>query len=135
VIDGTPPQNRRSLKSAAANLAASLLGLVRTRLELASVEFEEARARAAENLVLVLFAGLFLAFAILAASMLVVVWFWDTHRIAALFGVTIMYLLLALLAAWRITSNRKADAPAFAATMAEFERDRAWLGERFGDGK
>jgi uncharacterized membrane protein YqjE len=131
VNDGTPPRSRRGLRGAAAQLAAAVLGLGRTRLELAAVEFEEARARASDRLVLSLVAGVFFAFALLAASLLVVVLFWDTYRIAALCGVTIGYLLLGLLALWRLAAQKKNDSPAFAATLAELERDRAWLASRF----
>ena len=135
MIDGTPPRARRGLKGAAAGLAAALLGLGRTRLELAAVEFEEARARTARNLALVGIAAMCFAFAILAASLLVVVLFWDTHRIAALCGVTVVYALIGLLAVWRLAERKRTDTPAFAATLAELERDREWLASRFGDGK
>jgi uncharacterized membrane protein YqjE len=135
VTDGTPPRVRRGLKGAAADLAAALLGLGHTRLELAAVEFEEARARTTQNLALVMVAALCFAFALLAASFLVVVLFWETHRIAALCGVTVVYALVGLLAVWRLAERRKAHAPPFAATLAELERDRAWLASRFGDNK
>jgi len=135
VTDRTAPGSRRGLRSATVQLAESLLGLGRTRLELAAVEFEEARARASERLVLVLIAGLCFALAVLAASMLVVVLFWDTHRIAALCGVTIVYALLGLAALWRLAAQRRSQGPAFAATLAELERDREWLASRFGGDK
>jgi uncharacterized membrane protein YqjE len=135
VTDGTPPGSRRGLRAAAAQLAASLLGLGRTRLELAALEFEEVRERAAERLVLVLIAGLCFAFTAMTASTLVVVLFWDTHRIEALCGVAIFYALAGLVAFWRLSTRGKAEAPAFAATLAELERDRAWLANRFGDDK
>ena len=132
MADGTPPGSRRGLRAVAAQLAGTLLGLGRTRLELAAVEFEEARARAAERLVLSLVAGLCFALAVLVASMLVVVLFWDTHRIAALCAVTIVYALLGLVALWRLAAQKKSETPAFAATLAELERDRQWLASRFG---
>ena len=135
MTDGTTPPPRRGLKSAAASLATALLGLGRTRLELVAVEFEEARARTSRNIALVMVAALCFAFALLAASLLVVALFWDTYRITALCGVTIVYALLGLLALWRLSVHRKTDAPAFAASLAELERDRAWLASRFGDGK
>jgi uncharacterized membrane protein YqjE len=135
VTEGTPPRVRRGLRGAAADLGSALLGLGRTRLELAAVEFEEARARTTRNIALAVIAALCFAFALLAASLLVVVIFWDTYRIAALCGVTIVYALLGLLAVWRLARRRKTDTPAFAATLAELERDRAWLAGRFGDGK
>ena len=133
MTDGTPPRVRRGLKGAAADLAAALVGLGHTRLELVAVEFEEVRARTTQNLALVMVAALCFAFALLAASLLVVVLFWDTHRIAALCGVTVVYALVGLLAVWRLAERRKRPAPAFAATLAELERDRAWLASRFGD--
>jgi len=135
VTDGTAPGSRRGLRAATAQLAETLLGLGRTRLELAAVEFEEARARAAERLVLSLVAGLCFALAVLAASLLVVALFWDTHRIAALCALTIVYALLGLVALWRIALQRKTEKPAFAATLAELERDRQWLASRFGGDK
>jgi uncharacterized membrane protein YqjE len=135
VTDGTAPASRRGLRTAVAQLAQTLLGLGRTRFELAAVEFEEARARAAEHLILSLVAGLCFALAVLAASMLVVVLFWDTHRIAALCVLTIVYVLLGLVALWRIALQRKTEKPAFAATLAELERDREWLASRFGGDK
>ena len=135
MTDGTAPGSRRGLRAATAQLAETLLGLGRTRLELAAVEFEEARARAAERLVLVLVAGLCFALAVLAASLLVVALFWDTHRIAALCALTIVYALLGLVALWRIALQRKTEKPAFAATLAELERDREWLASRFGGDK
>jgi uncharacterized membrane protein YqjE len=135
VTDGTAPASRRGLRTAAAQFAETLLGLGRTRLELAAVEFEEARARAAERLVLSLVAGLCFALAVLVASMLVVVLFWDTYRIAALCAVTIAYALLGLVALWRLAVRKKSETPAFAATLAELERDREWLASRFGGDK
>jgi uncharacterized membrane protein YqjE len=135
VTDGTAPASRRGLRTAVAQFAQTLLGLGRTRLELATVEFEEARARAAERLVLSLVAGLCFALAVLVASMLVVVLFWDTHRIAALCAVTIVYALLGLVALWRLAVQKKSETPAFAATLAELERDREWLASRIGGDK
>jgi uncharacterized membrane protein YqjE len=114
-------------------LATALLDAGRTRLELATVEFEEARARAAENLVLVLVAAAAFAFALLAASMLIVVLFWDTYRIAALVGMTLVYLLIGVFALWRLSEHKKADPPAFAATLAELERDRVFLASQLDE--
>ena len=131
----SPARPRRDLRGAVGRLASALLEFGRTRVELAAVEFEEARARAAESLVLMLVAAAAFAFALLAASMLVVVLFWDTHRIAALVGMTLVYLLIGVFALWRLSEHKKADPPAFAATLAELERDRAFVATRFGDGE
>lgn len=133
--DGTPGGSGRGLRGALGALGTSFVGLVHTRLELASLEFDEVRARMLARLVLLLAALVSLAFALLVASALVVVLFWDTHRIAALCAVTIAYLLIGLIALWRLSSRTRSDAPAFAATLAELERDRAWLSDSFGGDK
>ena len=133
--DDTPGGARGGLSGALAQFGASLVGLVHTRVELAALELGEARERTVEAFVLVLVAVLFLAFAVLAASALVVVLFWDTYRVAALTGVTIVYLLIGLLALWRLTLRRRSDTPLFAGTLAELERDRAWLADKLGADK
>ena len=133
--DGTPGGSGRGLRSALGELGTSLLGLAHTRLELVAVEFDEVRDRTVARLVLLVAALLSFAFALLAASTLVVVVFWDTHRIAALCGVALAYLLIGLFALWRFSVRRQTDAPPFAATLAEFARDRAWLTDRFGGDK
>ena len=129
----TPPRPRRDLRGAAGRRATALLDAGRTRLELAAVEVVEARARATDNLVLVLVAAAAFGFAVLAASMLVVVLFWDSNRIAALVAMTLVYLAIGLFALWRVSEHKRAEPPAFAATLAELERDRAFVASRFGD--
>ena len=129
MTDGTPGGTHGGLRGALAQLGASLLGLLQTRLELVALEFGEERERTAERLILILVAVLFLAFAVVAASALVVVWFWDTNRIAALAGVTVFYLLVGSAALWRLRAQQRAAASPFAATLAELARDRAWLAD------
>ena len=123
------------MRDALTQLGAALLGVARTRLELVALEFDEARARATEQLVLILVAGLFFAFALLAASALMVVLFWDTYRITALFAVTIAYVVLGLIALWRLSVKRQTGSAPFAGTLAELERDRAWVANEIGDDK
>jgi len=131
VTADAPPRSRRDLRGAVGRVATALLEFGRTRIELAAVEFEEARARAADNLVLVLVAAAAFAFALLAASMLIVVLFWDMYRITALCVMTLVYFLIGVIALWCLSRHKKADPPAFAGTLAELERDRAFLASRF----
>jgi uncharacterized membrane protein YqjE len=118
-----------SLKAALARLGAAALALVRTRVELASLEFSEQRDRARTLLVLLGVAGIAFAFAAMSATALVVVYFWDTNRIAALVGVTLFYIVVGAIAVWRLSDHRRNDPPPFAGTLAELERDRVWLAE------
>ena len=122
----------RGLRGALANLGASLLGLVHTRLELAAVEFEEERHRVVERVALLLVAILFFAFALLIGSLIVVAYYWDTHRLRALFGVTLAYAAIGGFAIWRASKLGQVITKPFAASLAELERDRDWLSEQFG---
>ena len=133
--EGTPVRSPRSLRGAAGELGAALLGLTHTRLSLIALEFDEVRGRTVERLVIVLVAVLCLAFALLCASALVVVVFWETNRIAALCGVTLAYLVIGLVLLWRLSVRGKTEGPPFAETIAQFERDRVWLASKSGDGK
>lgn len=135
MTEGTPGGASAGLRGALGQLGGSLLGLLRTRLELAALELDEERDRAIEALILVHVAVLAFAFALLAASTLVVVLFWDSYRIAALCGMTIVYLAIGIVAALRFSRKRPADARPFAGTLAELERDRAWLGGEIGGDK
>ena len=66
-----------------------------------------------------------------AISLVVVAYFWDTHRFQAIAAIGAVYAVLAALAFARASSIvRRAPSP-FSATIAEFEKDRsAFSGER-----
>jgi uncharacterized membrane protein YqjE len=121
------------LRGAVEALGGALLGLLHTRLSLAAVELDEVRERAVERLILVLIAVLCFAFAVLGASALVVVAFWDTNRIAALSIVILVYVAVGLFALWRLAARGRIERPPFAETIAQFERDRVWLTGKAGD--
>jgi len=128
VSDGIPESTPRGgLRGALAQVGVSLLDLVRTRLELAALEFTEQRERAKSGLILLLVAMFFFAFAILAASALIVLFFWDTHRLPALAAVAAGHLLIGVIALMRLKAREKSAAAPFAQTLAEFERDRQWM--------
>ena len=123
-----------SLRRALARAGAAAVELVRTRLELAALEFAEERERAKSRVILAAVAGTFFAFAVLAASALVVLCFWDTHRLAALAAVTALHLAIGAGALWRLSATRRAAPTPFPATLAELERDRQWLAGELRDG-
>ncbi|MBK7081667.1 MAG: phage holin family protein [Betaproteobacteria bacterium] len=119
------------LRGALGRLAESGLALLRTRAELAALEFAESRDRARNQLVLGAIVGGALAFAWAGLCALVVVAFWDTHRLAALAAIVVVHLIVAAIA-WSRLHAAHADGPApFAQTLAELERDRQWLAEHF----
>jgi uncharacterized membrane protein YqjE len=128
---GTEPAG--SLRRAMARAGAALLAIAHTRIELASIEFQEERDRTLGHLVLLCVAVLFLAFAMLMASALVVVLFWDTHRIAALIGVTLLHAAIGACALWRLNESRRNSPPPFVATLSELKRDGEWLSNGLHD--
>jgi len=129
---GTKP---RGLGNALGQLAAAAVDLLRTRAELAALEFDEARELAKDRITLLVIGLGCLAMATLGATAFVVVYFWDSYRLAALGGVTVAYLLAGLIALWRFSIHRQNDPKPFAATLAELERDREWLASGGGQRK
>ncbi|MGZ5596250.1 MAG: phage holin family protein [Usitatibacter sp.] len=109
------------------SLGASFLGLLGTRAELAVVELREEGERRKEMLVLAGVGGLFLALGALLAAFLVVVVFWDEHRIAAAAGVTLLYLGIGAGALLRLRHKAATSPPPFEATLAELAKDREML--------
>lgn len=104
-------------------LGATLLALVCARGELIAIELQEEKERAAQKLVLVVLAALFVAMGLLLAAFLVVVLFWETHRMLAAGGVTVLYLGIGGWALARLREMNRNSPPPFAATMSEFAND------------
>lgn len=116
-----------SLSEAAANLGARALGFAGTRLELAGVELAEARARLVRSLILVGLTLLLALAALIVGSLGVVAWFWDTHRFAAIFVLTLVYAGAAALAWYRYVALARDAPPVFAATLGALRADAAAL--------
>ena len=115
------------LSNAIFRLGGTALALLRTRLELVTLEVEEERERATELLVLVLGGVLLGLFALLFASIFVIAYFWDAYRLWAIAGVTLFYVALAVATYARLQRLRREKPPAFAATLAELGHDVAAL--------
>jgi uncharacterized membrane protein YqjE len=113
------------LSGALSQLAGTLLALIQARLELVTVEFEEERERTKQLLALIVVAAVFLSFALIALTVLIVVLFWNSYPIAAMIGVTLFYVVVgggALIALRSRTRGRPFDA-----SLSELEKDAAWL--------
>lgn len=115
------------LRPALLRLAAGGLALARTRLELASVEWAEERRRLASVVAFAAAGAVLATLALAALSLLVVAYYWETHRYAAIAGVTIAYGALAAIAFARAAAIVRRQPTPFAATLAEIEKDRAIL--------
>jgi uncharacterized membrane protein YqjE len=120
----TPPKSPGTgLPGSLRALGVTLLALVGARAELIAIELQEETERARQKLVLVMLAALFLAMGLLLAAFLVVVMYWETHRVLAAGGVTLLYLGIGGWALVRIREMSRNSPPPFAATMSEFAND------------
>lgn len=111
-------------------LAATLLAIGRTRLELLSTEIEEERLRISSILVWTLVALFCAALGIVLATLFVVVFFWDTHRLLALGTAAILFLFVAALACAVVIGKARAKPRPFAASLAELSKDCEQLASR-----
>jgi uncharacterized membrane protein YqjE len=111
-------------------LTRSLIALIRTRAELLAIELAEEKERRKEMLILAVLGALFLALGVQLLAFLVVVVLWDTYRIAAISGVTALYLGIAAWAFWRLRTKWRDSPSPFAATLEELGKDMDALQER-----
>lgn len=128
--DDAPGQ--AGLRELLGRLAASLASAVDTRVQLAALEFAEERDRARDRLVLVLVAAIAAGFALLALNALVVAVLWDRLGWVSLALLVVLWTAVAAFAGMRLSQASRREQRPFSATLAEFERDRDWLVERFG---
>ena len=105
-------------------LAATLIAVVQTRLELVATDIEEERAWIARMAILAALAGFCLALAVNLVVLFLVVLFWDANRLLA---IGVLAGVFAALAAGLALAARSAAARRprlFSATLAELRKDR-----------
>ena len=115
-------------------LGANLLELVRTRLELASIELQEGTQRLFGYLALAAMAAVLGLFALALAVLFVLVLFWDTHRLLAVGAMTVLFALGCAFALARLRSRLASRKPLLGATLSELRKDAQLVrGETFHD--
>ncbi len=108
-------------------LAATLLAMVQTRMELASVEMEEQSQRYLGYLLMSLLALFLFGIAIVLVALLVIILFWDTYRIAAVLGMAGVFALAAVIIGMQVRSGFASQPALLSATMAELQKDIEFL--------
>jgi uncharacterized membrane protein YqjE len=109
------------LGDALSGFAATAVAMLRTRLELATIEFDEQFERTKIMLVLLVVATVFACFTLIALSALVVALLWDSYPVAALVGVVVTYAVITGVALYLLKQGSYPKP--FAATLHELERD------------
>ena len=120
----------RGLFESLKGLAASLVAIVQTRLDLLSTDVEEARDRLLSALVMLVIALFCLGVGILLLALLIVVAFWETHRLLALAGVITAFLAGGAAAFGGARHALRSGPKLFAASLAELAKDRQHLTQR-----
>lgn len=109
------------------NLAATLIAIIHTRLALLSTDLEEGRERLIALLVMVFIALFCLCFGLVLLALLVVVIFWDTHRLLVLSGMTGLFLLAGVVLSVLAARALKAMPRMFEASLSELIKDHEQL--------
>jgi uncharacterized membrane protein YqjE len=117
----------------ASRLSASAVSLLRTRVELASVEFAEERERLKASIGLIAIAAIAFGFAAIVVTFGVIAWFWDSYRYEAIVVVALLYAVVGVVALMRQSALRKAAPTPFASSIDALRKDVEWL-RRHHDG-
>ncbi|MEK7758792.1 MAG: phage holin family protein [Pseudomonadota bacterium] len=108
-------------------LMATLLELLQTRVEIVATEFEEERVRLRELVVFGILTLFFVSVGLTLATLFVVALYWDTHRLAVLGGVALLYLGLGGFTGICLYRRLKSRPRLFSTTLSELEKDRDQL--------
>jgi uncharacterized membrane protein YqjE len=113
-------------------LGASFLGLIHTRLSLASIELDEEIRRLVSSLVVAVAMLVFAVLGLLVFTMMIVLTVGSRNPVLALGILTVIYLLLSFACLLWLRKLFAERPPLLQATLAELEKDRAALTGREG---
>ena len=113
-----------TLLQSARGYLATWVELLKTRLDLFSVELQEERERIQQILVLAVAALVCLVFGVLLVTLFVVVVFWDTeYRLVVLGGFALLYLASGVAAGLIARHKSRSKPRIFSATLNELTKD------------
>jgi uncharacterized membrane protein YqjE len=125
-MSAEPAKDAPGLLVSLKRLGRIVLAIAHNRLELFLVEAEEERHRAIQALLLTVMLAVLGLMTLMMGTFTVVVIFWEEHRLATLAIICGVYLLATLGLSWKLR-RLLYSRPAFSATLAELEKDRAWI--------
>lgn len=115
-----------ALRQSVSALAASLMSIVRTRLELFVLEATEQKSNLIQLIGLAFAALLSVTLAVLVFSIAVALYFWPSdYRYTALFVLALIYAVLALVFFLLVRRTLAQVSSPFSATLDELQRDIA----------
>lgn len=113
-----------------ARLAATLLAMARTRVELIATEIEEESLRYFSCLIGSLAALFCAGMATVLGVLLVVVLYWETHRVGVLLTLIALFALAAMMLGLRVRNQYRGKPKLLAHTMMELSQDADLLQQR-----
>jgi uncharacterized membrane protein YqjE len=108
-------------------LAATLVGIGCTRLELLSSEIEEQRVWLSSMLLWTLISLFCAAVGIVLVAILLVVVFWDTYRLLTLFILVFVFVLGAIISSQVALGKARAKPKLFSTSLVELSKDHEQL--------
>ncbi|SDC19225.1 Uncharacterized membrane protein YqjE [Cupriavidus sp. YR651] len=109
------------------NLTGSVVSMLQTRLELASVELAEERTRLMKVALLACFGLVFFSMALMTFTLLIAILFWESYRWQAIGAIVVFYLVCAAILLFVARQMVRNAPPLFESTLAELDKDREML--------
>lgn len=117
----------KGLLQSLTHLTGTVIGVVQTRLSLLATDVEQGNQQLMGMLALALTAAFSVGVGVILTVLVVVLAFWDTHRLLVL-GVLAGIFLVAGIGTWRVAQHRMRTQPKpFAASLLELGKDRQFL--------
>ncbi|MGO4303780.1 phage holin family protein [Cupriavidus sp. RAF12] len=109
------------------NLTGSVVSMLQTRLELASVELAEERTRLMKVALLACFGLVFFSMALMTFTLLIAILFWESYRWQAIGAIVVFYVICAAICLFIARQKVRNAPPLFESTLAELDKDREML--------
>jgi uncharacterized membrane protein YqjE len=115
------------ITAAVGRIAATLVAMVHTRLELAAVEVQEGAHRLLGYVAWMMLAVFLIAGAFALGALFVILLFWDSYRLHAVGGMAALFLLAGAAIATRVRASFANHPPLLSHTLAELRNDVAFV--------
>jgi uncharacterized membrane protein YqjE len=115
--------DRKGLFASLSGLGATLVAMMRIRVQLVGIDLEEYSANLFHIAKLTLFMLFCFGMAVIFLAILIIVIFWDDHRILVLSILTGLFMLSGMLAGYYVKKQIKQKPSLFSASLAELMKD------------
>ena len=127
MTDDAPVQAKPGLFGSLQTLLTTAVAIASTRLEILATEYELEKRRLGMMLTLWTLLAFCVAMALIFLSLLVVMLFWDAHRVAAMCGIAAVYALLAVVSAAWLRHEMRRGSQFLSVSLVELRKDRQAL--------